>query len=353
MPEPRIEIFEPQRRGRFWSAAARVHFPEGTLDIVARAPEALIARQLARLQGLVAFRTAQRAPELFRFARQTARNRVSGNGSGGVGGFWDDVADTFSDIIGNEVVQNVVNGVVSLIPVAGPVLVGTGLTGAAMDAASAALDQAARESGNLDASANRLEAEALARQREAEQAAAEAARKEAAEAERLTRRAASAKRVRRGLLAAHAIAKRYGAPGLRRARGMAKAHDVAKKAAAGDPAAQSQVAQIAQQAREGDSAALEAFGYLMAMFEWLLAMLEEEWGVEQGVVGITEEDRAILRRIRELSLWKRELRRLIRDVEGRRRPRAPRVHFARAATVAAQNVMRRRMLEQIQRRARA
>lgn len=346
MPEPRIEIYEPQRRGRTWTAAARVHFPEGTLDIVARAPEALVARQLARLQGLVAFRTAQRAPQIF---RSTTPRGVAG----AVGGFWDDVADTFGDIIGNETVQNIVNGVVSLIPVAGPILVGTGLTGAAMDAASAALDEAASETGDLDVAANNLHAEAVARQREAEQAAAEAERLKTAEADRLKRRAASAKRVRRGLLAAHAIAKRHGAPGLRRARGMSKAHDVAKKAAAGDQAAQEQVKEIAAQARTGDQEALEAFGYLVAMFEWLLAMLEQEWAADPGVVGITEEDREILRRIRELSLWKRELRRLIRDVEGRRRPRAPRVHFAAAAKVAAQRVMKRRILERIQRRARA
>ncbi len=52
-PTPAIELYEPRREKGMWAAAARVQVREGYIEIVARAPEAWVARQMARVRALV------------------------------------------------------------------------------------------------------------------------------------------------------------------------------------------------------------------------------------------------------------------------------------------------------------
>jgi hypothetical protein len=52
---PLVQIFEPRLRGDQWAVAARVQVDGGAIEIVARAPEKWVARNLARITSLVGY----------------------------------------------------------------------------------------------------------------------------------------------------------------------------------------------------------------------------------------------------------------------------------------------------------
>jgi len=60
--KPRVELWPPKKRGKYYSAAARVRFDDGDLDIVARASSKLAAKALANLHGWAAITIREDAP---------------------------------------------------------------------------------------------------------------------------------------------------------------------------------------------------------------------------------------------------------------------------------------------------
>lgn len=345
MAQPLIEIFAPERRGKTWAAAARIHFPEGTVDVLAKAPQAVVAKHLARVQALLAYHRAPEVeeegmPPTLRLTpqRPLGRRMARVSGEDEVGAFWDDIADVVSDIIGSDVAQGVATGLASMIPVAGAVIAGSGIVSTGMDAAAAAIDQAQNEGNGASMATAQRAAEQEARRAE-EKAKRDRDAAKAANARRMRNHLLRNRRAMRGMVVAK---KKEGKEGGRNYRGLLRAGETAQAATAGDPAAQQQVVYIIERAAEGDPAGIEATVMLSIMFEMLMFLMEEQMGEEYGEVGILGlEDRQLLAKLKELRLWKRHMRRLLGRGRGRRRILP--VQEAEAKAEAATEAVRRNL----------
>jgi hypothetical protein len=69
---PFVEIFAPERRGSDWAVAAKVNLSGGSIRVVATAPDAIVAKALAKLSTYGAFRSSGAAN-----VGATAKPRIS------------------------------------------------------------------------------------------------------------------------------------------------------------------------------------------------------------------------------------------------------------------------------------
>jgi len=56
-----VEFFQPRRSGGDWVATARIYMNGGSVDVLARAPDELIARKLSQLHAVIGDRLARRS----------------------------------------------------------------------------------------------------------------------------------------------------------------------------------------------------------------------------------------------------------------------------------------------------
>ncbi len=122
MPSPLVELYAPRQTAEGWSAAARINTSYGPIDIVARAPEALVAAALAKVQawrGAIAIHQAPAA-----LPAVSGADAVSG---------WESVEDGLSEVMASPLTGVLVMALVALVPVASAftsVALGATLSGA-------------------------------------------------------------------------------------------------------------------------------------------------------------------------------------------------------------------------------
>lgn len=239
---PMIEVCEPRLLGGNYVAAARIALPGGGfVDILARAPRALVARYVAQLSAYAVWRRASKRPASF----------VAGE----VGGFWEKLGKTVASVTKTPAFKGIMKTATSAIPFVGPVIAATGVTDMAIDAASGAVESAIAKK------------EARGKVRAVAQAARSApsprVRKKAKKVHKVMKRAALAYRKggKRTLIAF---------------RGIARAHDLAKRAEQGEPLAQQRAQQIADLAEQGDMGAIEALAYMLAARQAEMCEPDEE-----------------------------------------------------------------------------
>ncbi|MEZ4447566.1 MAG: hypothetical protein R3B72_51295 [Polyangiaceae bacterium] len=264
MTAPLITLHQPKRLSTGeWAAAAEIHALGGTVRVVATAPEALAARALAKVQAYATQRLHETPYAIVPASPPSALERREGEevGRRKKKSFWQKLAGGVRKAITrNPIARGIAKSAAALIPVAGPLIVGSGAMDLGLDAADKALGKAARSK--------------------------KIRKKVRRKVKRLHQRAktgnAGAKRAVKVLRAAATARRRGGDKGVAKVRALVRATTVIQRANRGDRQAQAGLQRLVQQALAGERAASEALGYVALAGERLLPRValpreEEAW----------------------------------------------------------------------------
>lgn len=338
MGAPLIEVYQPERRGDYWAAAARVRLRGGWVDIVARAPHELVARQMARLQALIAYHRTE--PAMARgegvdwIDRQgerqgsapvagvdgwepPARPAYAPPWGDDVQGFWSSIKKGFKSVFKSKIFRSVAKMATSAIPFVGPTLAATGATDMMFGAASKLLGSATKGKGPKRAKA-RAKLQNVTKQAKAGKPQAQAAHR---------------------VLVAQAKIEQGGPKMVRASRGVMAAKVQMERAQGGDVFAQAQLQRILANAETGNEAAIEAMGYLhaaQALLDSAQAQWKEDLAAREPLEFQDEEDEdmdedvgaagdELVTQIRKLRAWRRLERKAaaMRTTPKKPAPKAP------------------------------
>lgn len=249
MPQPLLELYGPQRRGKDYAAMARVHLRDGDVEIIVRAPKAALNRAMTAVHRLVAYHGDLKTRGAVKAALRRSGFRVSGDriyGGGYVGGFWSSIAKGIATVTRIPAVKGMLRTATGAIPFVGPALAATGVSDMAIDAAGSAVDKATAEKASPKRTGARRAIATVEQQ---------------ARSKRVARRA-KALAAKKALKAMAGAYSKGGRRGLSAARKLARAAAMVKKARKGDRAAREKMARIVRRAKAGDTQAQEATAFL-------------------------------------------------------------------------------------------
>lgn len=286
--KPRVELWAPERRGDYWAAAMRIHFPDGDLDIIARASSRLAAKYLAKVHGMVALKARAKMPAERRFV----------GADPGVGNIWDDIGKGLSKITRSPLFKGAMRAASGAIPYVGPLIAASGVTDLAIDAAGAAVDRATRGKGK-----KRKKARARIQKVQAAAAAPNAPM--------------AAIKARTVLVQAAKIHQAQGPTGVFHFRGLGKAAGLVRRVNAGDEQAEERLRELVAAAVAGKEAAIQALAYVEAA-RLALEEADEDYELEDADEAELEEvgarqaralgDSDLIRRLRAYRNWTKGFR---------------------------------------------
>lgn len=267
MPKPLIELYGPRQRGNTYAVAARIHLADGDLELVARAPKAVIAGALARLQALIVYHHGAEL-SLAGAKHVIARNgfQVSGRRvyvGRDLSRFWDGVDRCLEPLAGDPVFRATLAAAAGAAVHVTPVLAIRGIGPRAIDAGAELVTQMAPPAGDVGAELAAGRAAAKSRY-VLIKAAANATDTTTAQAGKLAQLAVTvpAKILRQG-----------GVPALKGYRAMGRAAQLVRGAGS-EPDTQAHIAELVALARMGQEQAIEAVAYLVAARAMLLELLD-------------------------------------------------------------------------------
>ncbi len=274
MATPLVEIFEPRHDGTQWVAAARIHFRDGVLDLAARAPEVLVARNLARLHAVFAYR------------KQLPDSTRADSPPGVAGTDWAALGRLLGEVMQQPAVRPLVEQLAACIPYVSPLVALGVLDPGIVDLASIVLDARKTDSAT----------------------AAELVRKVTARANKGQPKATALLEAMRGTALA---VRELGPAGAAHVRRLVRARALLLQASSGEQAAQDKLVEIIRRGTD-DATSARAAGYIgMAIAHLvprrpgsLVAGTGAGWW-DSELVGVGAVRSALASRLRALRSWRR------------------------------------------------